>query len=136
MSRIIVLVKYAKPKKDYLSGEEEDEDDEVDATGLDKKTRLRLGMESDEDDVTFNAESKFEKMFNAKNLEFYYKPYGVDTREVHDFYPLDDEHTIIITEYGGLLPIKLAWKEWLSIWEKHSGEAIFIINEQAIIKVK
>ena len=136
MSRIIVLVKYAKPKKDYLA--EASIEEEEDISGLDRKTRLRLGLETaeDEEDAKLGVEGKLEKMFDAKNLEFYYKPYGVHTNEIHDFYPLDDNHTIIISEFGGILPIKIGWKDWLSLWEKHSGEAIFVVNEEGLSNMK
>jgi len=135
MSRIIVLVKYAKPKKDYLS---ENRDDVEDERGLDRKTRRKLGLDNDEDDEDseFGMDDRFEKMFNTKNLEFYYKPYGINTNEIHDFYPLDEEHTILVAEYGGLLPVKIAWNDWLSLWEKHSGEAIFIVDKPTSIKIK
>lgn len=134
MSRIVVLVKYAKPKKDFLS---EKDDNEVDEKGLDRKTRRKLGLDNDEDEeMEFNMENRFEKMFDSKNLEFYYKPYAMNTKEIHDFYPLDDTHTIVVSEYGGVLPVKIAWNDWLALWEKYSGEAIFIVDPHTPIKVK
>ena len=124
--RIIVLAKYAKPKKNLLKRdkEEEEEDD-----GLDAHTRRIIGK-YDEEEEEQNPAKIFKEMFSEENLEIYYKPYSLDTKTIHDFYPADDGSTVLITDYAGSLPIKMLWNDWLAAWERHTGEAIYILGEE------
>lgn len=128
--KIVALVKFAKNKKDYLTGIKEEH--EEDATGLSREMKRKLGIGNDDDeDDEMSAENRFAKMFSAENMEYYYKPYGFDTLDIREFYPLDEEHTMVLSEIGGAFPIKIGWKEWLKTWEERTGEAIFLVGEAA-----
>ena len=117
--RLEVLVKYAKPKEG-VRFEETEEDKE------DRRIQRLIGKE--EIDSDFEPANKFMQIFDPKNLDFFYKPYVVDTKDIHDFCPYDEEHVLILTEWGGSLPIKMSWPIWKATWEHYTGEMIQVTN--------
>lgn len=113
--RIEVLVKYAKPKKNTLKEKEEEKET--------RKLNRILGRDDYMEDE--GVGSKIEELFSEQNLEFFYKPYVIDTRDIHDMCPYDEEHVLLLTEFGGQLPVKMSWIVWKALWEAASGEKIF-----------
>lgn len=120
MSRLEVQVKFAKPKKEFIEGREEEESAEDKAYR--EAERIIAGKQLDEEEKT----PLFLKLLDDKNYDFYYKPYCFKINEVSDFYPYDEEHVMILTEFGGSLPVKMSWDIWKATWEHFSGEVINI----------
>lgn len=115
--RLEVEVKFAKPKKGFEQNINEEESDE------DKAYRNAQRIISG--DLPEEREGKnILDLFSDKNFDFYYKPYIFKTEEVKDFYPYDEEHVLVVTEFGGSVAVKMDWKVWKATWEHYTGEAI------------
>lgn len=73
-------------------------------------------------------EEGLESLVKKIPVEFIYKPYVLDIRDVDGFYPLDDEHTAIMSTIHGELAVKMPYETWKGTYEYLSSENIKTIK--------
>jgi len=127
--KIEILIKYAKTKKNPFEQTKETKDERKERLKQEEIDRI-IGKESDEDELDFKPENKFMEMFDPKNLEFFYQPYVIDLKNVEEFFPYDEQHTMLVTTYSGNLPAKISWANWKQLWAEKVGEHIIQVIEK------
>lgn len=109
--RVELIIKSARIKE---TSEEEKKD---------KKLQRLLGKEDDD-----TEEMMLSGMMKVP-VEFSYRPYVIDSHDIANFGPYDDNHVLCIVDGYGEMLVKFQYDKWLPFYEEITGLKIKRIKE-------